>query len=92
MTEAGKIRITTQRDIKIGKKLYMEIVVADNGPGMSPDVAEHLFDQPVSTQGIVQGYGLVIVRNLLKEMGGLSHVKTRELKGTSFQILLPIPK
>jgi C4-dicarboxylate-specific signal transduction histidine kinase len=92
MTGPGKIKIKTNYDILIGAKRYLEIVISDNGPGISPDAARCLFEQPMSTKGTGRGYGLIIVKNLLKEMGGLIHMKTRVGNGTSFQILIPLRK
>ena len=71
------------------RQLYLELVVSDNGPGLSRDVLAHLFSPVKSTKdGAHHGLGLSIVHSLVKKLGG--HIACRSGRsGTAFEILLP---
>lgn len=92
MAESGKITIRSKWDVAGGAKKYVEILVADDGPGIPSEILSHLFEQPVSTKSTGHGFGLVIVKNLLRQMGGLIRVKAHPPKGVIFQILIPVEK
>ncbi len=67
------------------------VAVKDNGPGISEDVLERIFDSFFTTKppGEGTGLGLSIVRNIVEEHGGKIEVESEEGKGTVFTILLP---
>jgi signal transduction histidine kinase len=70
----------------------LTVRVADSGPGIPEETAEHLFE-PFATTGKKQGtgLGLVTVRNLVKAHGGDVRVETRAPEGgAAFTILLPL--
>jgi PAS domain S-box-containing protein len=48
----------------------IEIAVADSGPGLSPEVAAHLFEPFVSTKRNGMGLGLSICRSIVEAHGG----------------------
>ncbi len=75
------------------------IEVADNGPGISPDLLATLFDpytqgpkrtssdSDMSSSGV--GLGLAITSDLVQAMDGEIHVHTEEGVGTCFHVHLP---
>lgn len=67
----------------------VELYVADNGPGISPEVVGKLF-QPFSTYGKRggTGFGLAIAKQLVEAHGGQISVDSSE-QGTRFTIRLP---
>jgi signal transduction histidine kinase len=69
----------------------VEILYSDNGPGISPSLAERVFDPSFSLKEGGQGLGLTIARNLVTSHGGNISVvyDGRRKKGTTFRILLP---
>jgi signal transduction histidine kinase len=70
----------------------LTVRVADSGPGIPEETAEHLFE-PFATNGKKQGtgLGLVTVRNLVKAHGGEIEVETRSAEGgAAFTISLPL--
>jgi putative nucleotidyltransferase with HDIG domain len=89
MPDGGEVSITTANWQSAGGQSSVEITVSDNGPGLPPNVVEHLY-QPVQSQkgGAHQGLGLSIVSKLVEELGGVMQCKTSPA-GTSFKILLP---
>jgi HD-like signal output (HDOD) protein/nitrogen-specific signal transduction histidine kinase len=89
MADGGKIEIANRGHVNRDRKLYLELVVGDTGPGLSADVLANLFS-PVhsSKEGAHHGLGLSIVHSLVKKMQGLITCRSGKT-GTTFEILLP---
>jgi signal transduction histidine kinase len=85
----GRIEIANRGHVNRERRLYLELVVSDTGPGLSRDVLANLFSAVKSTkEGPHHGLGLSIVHNLVKKLNG--HIACRSgTTGTSFEILLP---
>jgi signal transduction histidine kinase len=70
----------------------VEIIFADNGAGMTPDVQRQAFDPFFTTrrsQGGT-GLGLHIVHNLVtQQLGGRMMLDSRPGQGTTFRIIMP---
>lgn len=62
------------------------ITCDDNGPGMSEDTAEHIFENGFSTKGPGRGTGLYQVRKLVESCGGTISVQSQPGDGTSFSV------
>ena len=85
VTDQKEICITT-RNVNINGEDYLEIEVADTGPGIPGSILENLYKPVTSTKGKRHsGLGLSIVKNLLDEMGGSITCKTGQ-SGTTFNI------
>jgi signal transduction histidine kinase len=69
----------------------IRIEVSDNGPGLPPQVLDHLFDPWVTTKpkGQGSGLGLAIVREVVRMHGG-SIAARNKLPGAVFVIELPV--
>ncbi len=67
------------------------ISIEDNGPGISSETLEHIFEPYFTTKPAGQGtgLGLSIVRRLVEQAKGAIHLQTRVGRGTSFTIYLP---
>ena len=65
--------------------------VRDNGPGIPPEVLGKIFEPYFTTKSSTQGtgLGLNIVQRLIKEGGGVLHVRTAVGEGTTFTLYLP---
>lgn len=85
----GRIEILNRGHVNRERQLYLELVVSDNGPGLSREVLANLFSPVKSTKdGAHHGLGLSIVHSLVKKLGG--HIACRSGRtGTAFEILLP---
>jgi two-component system sensor kinase FixL len=68
----------------------MTITVADTGPGLSPDVAQNLFQPFVTTKVRGMGVGLSICRSIIEAHGGRIWASPRDDGGTAFAFTLPI--
>jgi HD-like signal output (HDOD) protein/signal transduction histidine kinase len=85
----GKIDIANRGHVVRDRTLYVDLVVADNGPGMSQEVLTNLFSPVRSAkEGKHHGLGLSIVHGLVKKIGGTISCRSGAA-GTSFEILLP---
>jgi len=66
-----------------------EILVSDNGPGVSKKVQSRLFQKGVSTKG--GGLGLYLSKQIVEAMGGsIELVDPKPRMGAVFRILLPL--
>ncbi|NQV68489.1 MAG: PAS domain S-box protein [Pseudohongiella sp.] len=69
---------------------YCVLSIADNGPGMSEEVASRAFEPYFTTknQGEGSGMGLAIVYNLVKAHGAMLDLKTVPDEGTCITVYL----
>jgi signal transduction histidine kinase len=88
LPESAKILIDEKRRIPGS----IEIVISDNGPGISQEVKETLFEPYTTTKigGSNSGLGLSIVHSIVKELNGKIVCNTNQGRGTSFVITLPV--
>lgn len=78
----------TDRIISISTGMFEKegfIRISDNGPGISPDVQEKIFQPFYSTREEGSGLGLAIVKKMVSEMGGRMEMETGP-GGTSFTV------
>ena len=69
---------------------HYEILVGDNGIGMSDDIKEKIFEPLFSTKGFGLGLGMVIVKNIIERHQGNIHIDSQVGKGTRVTLRLPI--
>lgn len=87
--EGGTVTVSSRDHVNWNGAEYVEVSVADTGPGIAPEVLRQLFQPVQTTKGAGHaGLGLTIVNSLVKEMGGMISCRS-EATGTRFQILLP---
>ena len=68
----------------------VRIELADNGPGMPPDVADHVFAPFFTTKPQGSGLGLAIVRKIVDAHDGQIDLETAVGSGTRIRITLPV--
>jgi CheY-like chemotaxis protein len=70
---------------------FVELAVADAGPGIPPDVLKRIFEPFYSTKAVGKGsgMGLAVVHGIVHEHDGHIIVDTVTGRGTTFRILLP---
>jgi len=86
------LRTRSQRQFTIGSKrhrLVCRVDIADNGPGIPPDIREHLFMPMVSGRADGTGLGLSIAQDIVHRHGGLLSCDSRP-GDTCFSIYLPL--
>jgi two-component system NtrC family sensor kinase len=84
--EGGTIRIAAAQ-----RENSVEITVADDGPGIPPEVIGKIFDPFFTTKDVGEGsgLGLSIVHGIVDRHGGRIEVDSHVGKGTTFRIVLP---
>jgi two-component system NtrC family sensor kinase len=85
--ELGSIKIITRN---LGKEI--ELVVADNGPGIPPEIRKQVFDLFFTTKppGKGTGQGLAITRSIILRHRGEISVTSPPEGGTRFCVRLPV--
>ncbi len=70
----------------------IEITIADDGPGIPPEVIPRIFDPFFTTKDVGEGsgLGLSIVHGIVDRHGGRIEVQSRVGEGTTFRIVLPV--
>lgn len=78
-----------EKDIKPG--YFVELLVTDNGCGMSPEDLERVFEPYYTTRevGAGSGLGLSVTHGIVEDCNGFIEVESEEGKGTSFSVYFP---
>lgn len=85
-SEGGKIEVGLLRN-----REYLEIRIADNGPGIAEAVRDRLFEPFVSYgKENGTGMGLTVVQKILQDHGGDVVVEQTSVAGTTFRLSLPL--
>ncbi len=69
---------------------FVQVTVADTGPGLAPNVANQLFQAFVSTKRDGMGLGLSICRTIIEGHGGRIWAEARPSGGTLFHFTVPL--
>jgi signal transduction histidine kinase len=68
---------------------YLELSVADTGPGMAPDTLANIFEPLFTTKSFGVGLGLPMVRQIVQQHGGSIETASEVGRGTTFLIRIP---
>jgi two-component system nitrogen regulation sensor histidine kinase NtrY len=86
MNGQGTINISTTYDPELK---MVSCSVADDGPGITPDVKSRLFEPYFSTKKGGTGLGLAIVTSIVSDHNGFVRVRDNKPHGACFVIELP---
>jgi signal transduction histidine kinase len=93
MGGAGHVDITARRmrleDATDAREAIL-VEVADDGPGIPPDVADKVFDPFFTTKPQGSGLGLAIVRKIVDAHDGQIDMRTAIGQGTTIRVTLPV--
>lgn len=65
------------------------VTIADTGPGISPEIADRLFQPFITTKSAGMGVGLSICRTIIEAQGGRIWVEKNQNGGATFSFTLP---
>ena len=86
----AKTGVVTLRTRFLANSHEAQIAVSDNGPGISPERHQELFEAFHSTKGQRgTGLGLAVTRKIVEEHGGRIEVRSEPKQGATFIITLP---
>lgn len=83
----GRVTIRT-----VSSDLTATLIIADNGPGLSPKARENLFTPYFTTKPGGSGLGLVIVKKIVNEHDGRIKISSSTEGGTAAALELPLRK
>lgn len=86
-----RIRISTGQTADAAGD-WLELAVADDGPGFAPEVLARLFEPYVTTKQRGTGLGLAIVARIIDEHGGHIKAGNRPHGGAEVRIRLPLAR
>jgi two-component system NtrC family sensor kinase len=87
MPHGGSLVLSTACHTENDEK-WITITVSDTGEGIAPENLERVFDPFFTTKANGIGLGLAIAREIILAHHGEIHVRSKEGKGTTFEILL----
>jgi len=67
----------------------LHVFVSDNGPGVSEDVRQHMFDPFFTTRTHGTGLGLALVQKIVESHRGRVEVASEPGRGATFTVILP---
>ncbi len=82
--------VDTHANLSLGR--YVKLQLADNGPGMPPDVIDHAFEPFFTTKpkGEGTGLGLATIYGIVIQAGGNVRIYSEPDLGTVVTVLLPV--
>jgi two-component system nitrogen regulation sensor histidine kinase GlnL len=69
--------------------LPLQFCVRDNGPGVAPEIRQHLFEPFVTTKASGNGLGLALVAKIIGDHGGTIECESQPRR-TIFRVLMPM--
>lgn len=86
--DGGKLRVEIFSATR-GEVPGVEVVLADNGPGIPPEICEQIFNPFFTTKKAGTGLGLAIVSKIVDELRGSLQVESRPGEGATFRVFFP---
>ncbi len=86
--EAFEVGIGNRIDVCIMEKLSgIRVIISDNGPGISSEIIDKVFERGITTKSKSRGLGLNIVKDIVDNAGGRIYLSRKN--GTEFIIDIP---
>jgi two-component system NtrC family sensor kinase len=86
MPEGGTLWVGTAHHVE---RKQIVIAFRDNGPGIKPEIREHLFEPFHTSKATGTGLGLAISYGIVERHGGEIEVESSTGEGTTFIVRLP---
>ncbi len=96
MPRGGHVRVAARNVVLSGGEhqsgragSFVQISVSDQGPGISPEVMNHIFDPFYSTKAGGHGLGLATSHSIINQHDGFIAVESEVGRGATFHVFLP---
>jgi PAS domain S-box-containing protein len=89
MADPGHVTVQTRP--AAGRVGWVQLVIADTGPGIPADVLRRVFDPFFTTKAQGTGLGLSLSYGIVQDHGGTIDVETEPGRGTTFILSFPAP-
>ena len=87
---ASNIAVTRERPVAtLVPGLYVQLVIEDNGSGISPEHLSRIFDPYFTTKKTGSGLGLAAAYSIIQRHGGSIRAESEPRHGTTFFVYLP---
>jgi two-component system nitrogen regulation sensor histidine kinase NtrY len=87
MPDGGRVDVSVTHDARLG---VVRLEVADNGPGMTPDVQARVFEPYFSTKKDGTGLGLAIVASIVADHHAYIRIRDNQPRGVRMVIEFPL--
>ena len=87
---SGRARACVRIVSRMSRDGRWEVAIIDNGPGISPEVADRAFESFVTTKDAGTGLGLAIVKRIVDLHGGQASLRPEPGGGTCAAFWVPI--
>jgi signal transduction histidine kinase len=84
---SGTVTTTTRLRAAAGE---VDVVVRDEGPGMTPEVLRRVFDSGFTTKKEGHGHGLAICRRIVENHNGTIRADSEPGRGTTFTLVFKV--
>jgi PAS domain S-box-containing protein len=82
--------VVSTRIVRDDDQAFVELAVADNGPGLPAGFGERWFEPYTTSKNKGTGLGLAVVKKIAEEHGGSIRAENRAQGGAVFTLRLPI--
>jgi signal transduction histidine kinase len=89
MIAGGEIRVIACQTVDNAARQMVVVRVQDNGPGVSEDVRQRLFEPFYTTKESGTGLGLCIASGIMTRHGGRLVLESSSDRGTTFAVWIP---
>ena len=89
MPGGGRLLISTRDFVEDDGRAFVQLTIADEGSGISPEDLDKLFDPYFTTKPGGTGLGLAVVHSVVSRHNGYITVDSVPGEGTTFRIYLP---
>jgi signal transduction histidine kinase len=89
MPGGGRLLVCTRDFVDDDGRAFVELTIADEGSGISPEDLDKLFDPYFTTKPGGTGLGLAVVHSVVSRHNGYITVDSVPGEGTTFRVYLP---
>ncbi|MDH5728329.1 MAG: ATP-binding protein [Gammaproteobacteria bacterium] len=88
--EGGIVWLKTRAINQLGKTKFIDLLLSDNGNGISKDVRDKVFEPFFTTRASGTGLGLAVARAIVQNHDGQLWLESSSNEGTTFICRLPV--